>query len=115
METTNTMESSSNMPPSYKGQSDVNTTSDILIFIVIAFMLFYSLVTFLIGKLFPEWYNSPTRYLYFALNIIWAGGPVVLGFALRSNILKILGIIMGGLYAIYIITSNIISIIQFLR
>jgi hypothetical protein len=115
MESTNSINSKPPTPPPYAGQNGDSTVSDMLILIVIAYMLFYSLVTFLLNKLYPEWYNSATRYVYFSLNIIWAAGPVILGIAIRNKILKIIGIIMGGLYAIYIITSNIINIIQYLR
>jgi hypothetical protein len=115
MEPTNSMNSKPPTPPPYSGQNGGCPVSDILIFIVIAYMLFYSIVTFLLSKLYPEWYDSIARYLYFALNIIWAAGPVILGIALRNKILKIIGIIMGGLYAVYIIANNIISIIQYLR
>jgi hypothetical protein len=102
-------------PPLYTGQNGDSTVSDMLVFIVIAYMLFYSLVTFLLSKLYPEWYHSAVRYVYISLNIIWAAGPVILGIALRNKMLKIIGIIIGGLYAIYIVSSNIISIIQYLR
>ncbi len=115
MESTNTMNSKPPTPPTYTGQNGGSTVSDMLVFIVIAYMLFYSLVTFLLNKLYPGWYDSAARYLYFLLNIIWAAGPVILGIALRNKILKIIGIIMGGLYAVYIITNNIINIIQYLR
>jgi hypothetical protein len=115
MESTNSMNSNPPAPPPYTGQNGDSTVSDMLVFIVIAYMLFYSIVTLLLNKLYPGWYNSAVRYVYFSLNIIWAGGPVILGIALRNKILKIIGIIMGGLYAIYIITSNIINIIQYLR
>jgi nitrate reductase NapE component len=116
MESTNTMDSRPPMPPSYKGQSDVNTTSDMLIFIVIAYMLFHTLAVFLIGAISDVWWNhSVMRYIYTALGIIGAASPLVLGFAIRNKILKIIGIIIGALYTIYAVIRSIIQLITFIR
>jgi hypothetical protein len=102
-------------PPVPPGQNTGSTTSDILIFIVIAYMLLDALLMYLLNTFYPRWYDSKVRYAYFALNVIWAAGPVILGIAVRNKILKIIGIIMGGLYAIYIIASNIAQLIAFLK
>ena len=90
-------------------------TSDALIFIVIMFMLFNALAMFLLNIIFPRWFESGARYIYFTINIIWAAGPVLLCMAIRNKTLKIFGIIFGALYSIYIITSNIVSLIGFLK
>ncbi len=115
MESTVSRDSKPPKPPAPQGQNTGNTTSDILIFIVIAYMLLDALLMFLLNTFYPRWYDSKVRYAYFALNVIWAAGPVILGIAVRNKILKIIGIIMGGLYGIYIIASNISNIIHYLK
>jgi hypothetical protein len=105
------MESANNMDRSYG-----NTTSDILILIVIAYFLFHALVIFLINIFSGGWWNhSIIRYIYTAFGIIGAAGPIVLGFAIRNKTLKIIGIIIGALYAIYAVFSNITQLIMFIK
>ncbi len=105
MESTNTME-----------RSYGTTTSDILILIVIAYMLFHALVIFLINIISGGWWNhSIMRYIYTAFGIIAAAGPLVLGFAIRNRTLKIIGIIIGALYAIYAVLTSITQLIAFIK
>jgi len=79
MESTNTME-----------RSYGTTTSDILILIVIAYMLFHALVIFLINIISGGWWNhSIMRYIYTAFGIIAAAGPLVLGLPSETEPLKL--------------------------
>jgi hypothetical protein len=116
MESTNTMESKPPMPPPYQGQNNEPSTSDILILIVIAYILFHSLAILLINLIFGGWWNhSIMRYIYTALGIIGAAGPLVLGFAIRNRTLKIIGIITGALCAIYAVITSITQLITFIK
>lgn len=86
--------------------------SDAIILIVIIYMLFTVLVGVLLRALIRDWYQPPGRYFQIAMNIIWGFIPVLLGVAIRNKTMKIVGIILGSLYAVYIIYNNIQWLLQ---
>lgn len=93
-------------------QADYNKTSDTIILIVIIYMLVTVLGGALLRTLIHNWYQPPGKYFQIAMNIIWGFIPFLLGMAIRNKTLKIVGIILGSLYTVYIIFNNIQWLLQ---
>lgn len=93
-------------------QTDYNKTSDTIILIVIIYMLVTVLGGALLRTLIHNWYQPPGKYFQIAMNIIWGFIPFLLGMAIRNKTLKIVGIILGSLYTVYIIFNNIQWLLQ---
>lgn len=101
----------------YKNQGDyidepTNTDSysqmsDKLILAVIVYMCLSSIFQFAMQHLVPNWYETEYRYIYVAVNMLWAAVPILLGIAIKNKDMKIAALLLGGLYALYIIYSNI--------
>jgi len=85
----------------------VSTTADTTILIILILIFVITLSEFVIQKLVVSWYNSPFKYIQIGLNLIWAFIPVILGTVIKNKTMKIIGIIAGALYCIYIIYRNI--------
>ena len=88
-------------------QSAYNKKSDEIILIVIIYMLFSVLASALLRTLIHNWFEPPGKYIQVAMNIIWGFMPFLLGVAIRNKTLRIVGMILGSLYTIYIIYNNI--------
>ena len=82
-------------------------TGDTMLMIVIIFMLVIALTNFLLRMFHANPYAGNSRYIQMVYGFASAFIPVVLGFVVKNKSIKILCIILGAIYAIFMIISNI--------
>lgn len=90
-------------------------TSDMLVFLSIAYWFTVNLVNFIIQKLVDNWYDTPAKYFQIASNIIFAIIPIIFALSVRNKKLKIIAIILSALISVRILYSNIDWLIESLK
>jgi len=83
---------------------------DTVLLVVIIFMFFTAFMRFLLNMMHVGGFQGFSRYFEYAMGFIGAFVPVILGLVVKNKILKLVCIILGGLYAIFIIIGMITMI-----
>ncbi len=84
-----------------------NKTTDLLIITFLAILFLSEIVRFAIEKFVDNWYEGFAKYIIIAINLIAGFSVLLLGFSIKNNNLKTIGVLVSIVYAIYIIYLNI--------
>lgn len=93
---------------SYETSSARETaTSDtnILVFIIVGIV--GSLIRFVLNKMIVPWHELPMKYIHFTLNLVWVGTIIYLTLGLKKENNRILGLVLGSIWAVYILAENV--------
>ena len=89
-------------------ESQTNTKkADTFILIFLIYLFVSSFIAFVFKKFVDNWYEGTTKYIQFAMNIIYAFTPILVSMAIKNKVAKKVGIILASIVAVYIIYSNI--------
>lgn len=88
-----------------------NTAGDVLILITIIFMVINRIYYVFIPKFVEEWWTT-MKIPNTILNLIWGFIPIALAIAVRNKTMKIVLLVVGGLYLIYNLYENIAQLID---
>ncbi len=82
-------------------------TADAVLLVVIIFMFLSAFTRFILNMAQAGGYMGFSRYFEFTIGFIWAFVPVVLGLVVKNKTLKLVCIILGGLFAIFSLIGTI--------
>lgn len=95
--------------------SNESHSKDVMVLIVLGIMLFSGILTFALSRLVPEWYRPPYYYIQFAFNIIVSVLPVLISLSIRDKNLRVIGLIISIILAIFHSATNAYYLITMLH
>ena len=88
-----------------EGQLTSNDTVDKVLLAVIIFMFAAAFLRFVLQIAHVNTFGPVTRYFEYILGFIGAFVPIVLGLVVKNKSTKMVCIILGGLYAVFVIVG----------
>lgn len=88
-------------------QETSSKSSDTFIMIFLGYLLFNEIISFLIQKLVPNWYEAPVQYGFILLNIIAGATIFLLAAAIKDKQKKAFAFVIAAIHMLYILYSNI--------
>ena len=88
---------------------------DLLLIFVLGFMLVGGVLTYVFQRVFHEWFRPPLYFIQVGFNFLFAVTPVLFSLTIRDKNLKVIGLVISILLALFNIGTNIFYMITFLN
>ena len=87
--------------------SSSSKSSDTLLIIYICIAFFTGILQFGIDRVFPDWFESPVRYLKGGLWMLQNISFILIALAIKNKNLKVIGIVLTTILILYWLYGNL--------